>query len=119
MKILIVDDSATMRRIIGRTLASLDYTDILEAEHGKEALEQIEGGDVELVITDWNMPVMNGLKLIKEIRAGAHSEMPILMVTTNGAKGDVMEALSAGVNNYVIKPMTADVLKEKIIETIA
>ena len=114
MKFLLVDDSGTMRRIIGRTLIKLGYSDVIGAENGQEALEQLEKEDVGFVITDWNMPVMNGLKLVQNIRAGKHKHLPILMVTTNGSKDDIVQALKAGINNYVIKPMTAEDLQDKI-----
>ena len=116
MKLLVVDDSSTMRRIIKNTLQRLGYEDILEAEHGVEALEQldkIEG--INVLITDWNMPEMNGLDLVKKTRADArYKDIPIIMVTTEGGKAEVITALKAGVNNYIVKPFTPQVLKEKL-----
>ncbi|MDJ0839346.1 MAG: response regulator [Acidobacteriota bacterium] len=116
MKVLVVDDSRTMRRIIIKGLRELGYEDVLEASNGKEGLAQLAGGEVELVITDWNMPGINGLEMARKIRAGEapNKDVPILMVTTNAAHGDVVEALKVGVNNFLGKPMTTDMLKEKI-----
>lgn len=114
MKILTVDDSATMRRIIINTLTKIGYENVVQAGHGKEALEKLDEGGVELIITDWNMPEMDGLEFVQHVRAGAHAAIPILMVTTNAAKEDILSALQAGVNNYVVKPFTPETLKEKI-----
>ena len=113
MKILIVDDSSTMRRIIINTLSRIGYTDVVEAEHGKAGLEKLGQGGVEMIITDWNMPEMDGLEFVQAVR-GQNPNIPILMVTTNAAKEDIVQALQAGVNNYVVKPFTPDTLKEKI-----
>lgn len=113
MKILVIDDSSTMRRIIKNTLKTIGETDVVEAEDGKVGVAKYQEGGIEMIITDWNMPVMNGLEFVQAIRAG-DKEIPILMVTTNAAKDDVIAALKAGVNNYVVKPMTPEVLKEKI-----
>ena len=113
MKILIVDDSSTMRRIIINTLSRIGYTDVVEGENGKSGLEKLGQGGVEMIITDWNMPEMDGLEFVKTVR-GTNPSIPILMVTTNAAKEDIVEALQAGVNNYVVKPFTPDTLKEKI-----
>ncbi len=116
MKIITVDDSSTMRRIIKNTLKRIGYGDeILEAENGKEALEILENNDVDLIITDWNMPVMDGLTFVKKIRSNKkYDDVPIIMVTTEAAKEDIITALKAGVNNYIVKPFTPQVLKEKI-----
>jgi two-component system chemotaxis response regulator CheY len=113
VKILIVDDSSTMRRIIINTLSRIGYTDVVEGENGKSGLEKLGQGGVEMIITDWNMPEMDGLEFVKTVR-GSNPSIPILMVTTNAAKEDIVEALQAGVNNYVVKPFTPDTLKEKI-----
>ena len=113
MRILIVDDFSTMRRIIINTLSRIGYTDIVEAEHGKAGLEKLGQGGVEMIITDWNMPEMDGLEFVTHVRA-QNAGIPILMVTTNAAKEDIVQALQAGVNNYVVKPFTPDTLKEKI-----
>ena len=116
MKILVVDDSMTMRRIIIKNLKDLGHTDVLQAEDGKKGLAQLATGGVELVITDWNMPGINGLEMSRKIRAGEapDKDVPILMVTTNSADGDVVEAMKVGVNNFLGKPMTTVQLKEKI-----
>lgn len=116
MKLLVVDDSSTMRRIIKNTLQRLGYEDILEAEHGVEAWQILNGPDkVDVLITDWNMPEMNGLELVKKTRADArYEDIPIIMVTTEGGKTEVITALKAGVNNYIVKPFTPQVLKEKL-----
>ncbi|MGE5314497.1 MAG: response regulator [Acidobacteriota bacterium] len=113
MKFLVVDDSPTMRRIVNNSLKGLGFTDVVEAEDGKDALAKIEG--IDFIITDWNMPVMTGLEFTKAIRADdKYKHLPILMVTTRGVKDDIVEALQARVNNYVVKPFTPQVLKEKI-----
>ncbi len=116
MKLLVVDDSSTMRRIIKNTLARLGYKDILEAEDGVKGWEQMNANpDVEMLITDWNMPEMNGLELVKKVRADERfKDTPIIMVTTEGGKAEVITALKAGVNNYIVKPFTPQVLKEKL-----
>jgi len=116
MKFLIVDDSVTMRRIVANSLKNLGYTDWIEAQDGREALDKLAAaGDVDFVITDWNMPELSGLELVKAIRGSAQfASLPILMVTTRGIKEDIIEALNAKVNNYIVKPFTPQVLKEKI-----
>lgn len=116
MKLLVVDDSSTMRRIIKNTLQRLGYEDILEAENGVEAWQLLDTTeDIKILITDWNMPEMNGLDLVKKVRADArYGEIPIIMVTTEGGKAEVITALKAGVNNYIVKPFTPQVLKEKL-----
>ncbi len=116
MKILVVDDSSTMRRIIKNTLNHLGYKDLLEAEDGVLAWDAlVSSADVGVLVTDWNMPNMNGLELVKKVRAEAkYADMPIIMVTTEGGKGEVITALKAGVNNYIVKPFTPQVLKEKL-----
>ncbi len=121
MKFLVVDDSVTMRRIVANSLKGLGYSEFLEAGDGKEAMDVLNANDsVEFVITDWNMPNMSGLELVKNIRAhSTYSSVPILMVTTRGVKEDIMEALAAKVNNYVIKPFTPVILKEKIEQILA
>ena len=113
---VVVDDSSTMRRIIKNTLARLGYNDILEGEKGIEGLERMNANpDVKVLITDWNMPEMNGLDLVKKVRADDRfKDIPIIMVTTEGGKAEVITALKAGVNNYIVKPFTPQVLKEKL-----
>jgi two-component system, chemotaxis family, chemotaxis protein CheY len=116
LKFLVVDDSVTMRRIVSNSLKNLGFDKFVEAGDGKEALAALAGDDsINFVITDWNMPVMTGLELIKAIRSDAKlSKLPVLMVTTRGVKDDIIEALNAKVNNYIVKPFTPQVLKEKI-----
>jgi two-component system chemotaxis response regulator CheY len=116
MKILVVDDSSTMRRIIVNTLSRLGYKDVVQAADGQEAWDALQANeDIGVVITDWNMPNMNGLELVKKIRAQEkYKAMPIIMVTTEGGKKEVIIALKAGVNNYIVKPFTPQVLKEKL-----
>ncbi len=116
MRILIVDDSSTMRRIIGNVVQQLGVAkeDFDEAEDGVVALKLYkEKNDYDVVLTDWNMPNMNGLELVKAIRA-LDKKIPIVMITTEGGKGEVITALKAGVNNYIVKPFSADILKEKL-----
>jgi len=116
MRILIVDDSTTMRRIIGNVVQQLGVAkeDFDEAEDGVVAWKLFqEKGNYDVVLTDWNMPNMNGLELVKTIRA-KDKKIPIVMITTEGGKGEVITALKAGVNNYIVKPFSADVLKEKL-----
>ncbi|MDF1552893.1 MAG: chemotaxis response regulator CheY [Deferrisomatales bacterium] len=113
MKILTVDDSSTMRRIIKNTLNRIGYTDVVEAEHGVDALAKMAG--VELVLTDWNMPEMDGLTFVKTLRSNSqYTDVPIIMVTTEAAKKEILEAIKAGVSDYIVKPFTPDTLKEKI-----
>nr|WP_274379376.1 chemotaxis response regulator CheY [Campylobacter sp. MIT 19-121] len=120
VKLLVVDDSSTMRRIIKNTLEKLGHSEVLEAEHGVEAWDLLsKNDDVKVVITDWNMPEMNGLDLVKKIRAEKkYEDMPIIMVTTEGGKAEVITALKAGVNNYIVKPFTPQILKEKLEDVL-
>ncbi len=121
MKILVVDDSSTMRRIIVNTLNKLGYKDVVEAEHGLDALAKLkENPDVQLILTDWNMPEMDGLTFVQTLRKSkTFNKIPIIMITTMGAKEDIVKALKAGVNNYIVKPFTPQILKEKIAQTLA
>ena len=113
MKILITDDSATMRRIIIKNLGAAGYNDIIEAENGEEALTKLAG--IDLILTDWNMPVMDGLTMVKTIRANdAYKDLPIMMITSQAAQKEVIEALKNGVNDYIIKPFTPSFLIEKV-----
>jgi two-component system, chemotaxis family, chemotaxis protein CheY len=115
MKILTVDDFSTMRRIIRNMLRQLGYTNVVEAEDGVEALSLLQREKVDFVISDWNMPHMSGLDLLKAIRADENLRLiPVLLVTAEALKENVVEALKAGVNNYVVKPFTAETLKERI-----
>jgi len=115
MKVLVVDDFATMRKIVRNILKQIGFENIIEAEDGSVALRMIKNEPVGLVVTDWNMPNMSGLILLQEIRQNPDTaKLPVLMVTAEGLKENVMEAVKAGVNNYVVKPFTAEVLQEKI-----
>ncbi len=115
IRILVVDDMSTMRRIIRTILNQLGYSNIEEAENGKQALAKLKKEKFDFVITDWNMPEMDGLSLVKAIRSDDElKHLPVLMVTAEAKKENVMEALKAGVNNYIVKPFTPEVLKEKM-----
>ena len=115
IKVLIVDDFSTMRRILKNILKQIGYSDIEEAEDGNCALARLRQGGFGLVVSDWNMPNMTGLELLKAIRAdNVLNNMPVLMVTAEAKKENVIDAIQAGVNNYVVKPFTAVALKEKI-----
>ena len=117
MRILIVDDSSTMRRIIGNVVMQLGFSkdSFDEAEDGLKAWKLLSENEYGVILTDWNMPNMNGLELIQKIRAGGkHQKTPIIMITTEGGKGEVITALKAGVNNYIVKHFSAEVLKEKL-----
>ena len=115
MKILVVDDFSTMRRIIRNILKQLGYNNIEEAEDGDVALEKLKEGEFDFVITDWNMPNMTGLDLLKAIRGDERlKDVKVLIVTAEAEKENVVQAAQAGVNDYVVKPFTADVLQQKI-----
>lgn len=115
IKILIVDDMATMRRIEKSLLMQLGFKNIDEAEDGKVALQKLRQGNYDFVLTDWNMPNMTGLELVQEIRKDPKlKHLPVLMVTAEAKKENVLAAIKAGVNNYVVKPFMAETLKEKI-----
>ncbi len=115
MKILAVDDFSTMRRIVRNILRQLGYSNILEADDGTSALEQLKQDKVDFIITDWNMPNMSGLDLLKAIRADSNlKDIPVLLVTAEALKENVVAAVQAGVNGYIVKPFTAETLKEKI-----
>jgi two-component system chemotaxis response regulator CheY len=115
MTFLVVDDSPTMRRIICNSLRDIGYTEMHEAEDGQDALGRLDRTPIDFVITDWNMPTMNGLALTKSIRTHPElDEIPILMITTRGMQEDVVAAMHARVNNYIVKPFTPVVLREKI-----
>lgn len=114
MKFLVVDDSATMRRIVINSLQRIGFNDTVEAADGQEALAKFDPS-IKFVITDWNMPNMSGTEFTKVLRArddGRH--VPVLMVTARSVKEDILTAMEAGVNNYIVKPFTPQVLKEKI-----
>jgi two-component system chemotaxis response regulator CheY len=115
MRVVVADDFATMRKIVRNILKQIGFEDIVEAEDGVAALRILKQEKVGLVVTDWNMPNMSGLELLQSIRENpATASVPVLMVTAEGLKENVLEAVKAGVNNYVVKPFTAEVLQEKI-----
>ena len=114
MKFLVVEDSPTQRRIVVNTLRRLGYDDIVEAEDGAQGLALLDS-TVDFIITDWNMPKMSGLSFVRAVRNGpVVSGVPILMVTTRSVREDIIQAAQAGVSNYVVKPFTTEVLKQKI-----
>jgi two-component system, chemotaxis family, chemotaxis protein CheY len=118
MKIMLVDDSRTIRNIEKNVLKQLGHTELSEAGDGVEALALIAAQQMpDLFLVDWNMPNMDGLTLVKNIRT-QNKQVPIIMVTTEAEKSRVVEAIKAGVNNYVVKPFTADTLGEKIQQTL-
>jgi two-component system, chemotaxis family, chemotaxis protein CheY len=120
LKILAVDDSPTMRRIIVNTLKRAGYEDVAEASDGKDALAKLKTDKFDFIITDWNMPEMDGLTFVTTVRADPDLKaLPILMVTTRSVKEDIMQAIKAGVNNYIVKPFTPETIAEKITQVIA
>ncbi|WP_370278287.1 chemotaxis response regulator CheY [Pontibacterium sp.] len=115
MKILVVDDFSTMRRIIKNLLKELGLTNVVEADDGATALPILKQGGIEFLITDWNMPNMTGIDLLKHVRSDPNlSSIPVLMVTAEAKREQIIAAAQAGVNGYVVKPFTAVTLKEKI-----
>lgn len=118
MKILLVDDSRTIRNIQKNVLAQLGYSDVVEAADGVEALAQISAHHPDLLLIDWNMPNMDGITLVRKIRE-TDKKIPLIMCTTEAEKTRVLEAIKAGVNNYVVKPFTGETLAEKITATLA
>ena len=115
MKILVVDDFSTMRRIIKNLLKDLGFANIQEADDGSTALPMLQQGDFDFVVTDWNMPGMQGIDLLRAIRADDKlKHLPVLMVTAEAKKEQIVAAAQAGVNGYVVKPFTAATLKEKL-----
>lgn len=115
MKILVVDDFSTMRRIIKNLLRELGFNNTHEADDGNTAFPLLQNGDFQFVITDWNMPGMTGIDLLKAIRAHPHTaKLPVMLVTAEAKRDQIIEAAQAGVNGYIVKPFTAVTLKEKI-----
>ncbi len=115
MKILIVDDFSTMRRIIKNLLRDLGFTNTSEADDGLTALPMLQSGNFDFLVTDWNMPGMNGIDLLRAVRADERlKNLPVLMVTAEAKRDQIIEAAQAGVNGYVVKPFTAQALKDKI-----
>lgn len=118
MKIMLIDDSKTMRNIQKSVLAQIGHTEIEEACDGQDALSKVNAFRPDLILVDWNMPNMDGLTFVKTFRA-MNKTTPLIMVTTESEKSRVIEAIKAGVNNYVVKPFTPDVLSQRITETLA
>ena len=120
LKFLVVDDFSTMRRIVKNLLQELGYNDITEADDGNTALPLLKSGSFDILITDWNMPGMPGLELLKAVRADEKlAKMPVLMLTAEAKREQIIEAAQAGVSGYVIKPFTAITLKEKLDKILA
>ena len=120
MNFLVVDDFSTMRRIIKSVLHEMGYANVTEADDGNTALPLLKNGNFDFLITDWNMPGMPGLELLKLVRADARlGKMPVLMLTAEAKREQIVEAVQAGVSGYVIKPFTAVTLKEKIDKILA
>lgn len=115
-KILIVDDSRTMRRIVKNVLLRLEFKNVVESDDGLDAWEKYQANKFDIVLTDWNMP-SPGIDLVKKIRK-ENKDIPIIMITTEGGKREVIIALKAGVNNYIIKPFTPVILKDKLEEIL-
>jgi two-component system chemotaxis response regulator CheY len=115
IKILVVDDFSTMRRIVRNLLQELGYTNVQEADDGNTALPMLKAAKFDFVVTDWNMPGMTGIDLLKAIRADpALKAIPVLMVTAENSREQIIEAAQSGVNGYIVKPFTGATLKEKI-----
>ena len=119
-RFLFVEDSPTMRRIIGNSLQKLGVKQAVGAENGVDALEKLQSQDFDMILTDWNMPEMNGKELVEHVRKmDKYKALPILMITTRGMEDDVMTAIKTGVNGYIIKPFTPAILKKKIDEILS
>jgi two-component system chemotaxis response regulator CheY len=115
LKILVVDDFSTMRRIVRNLLKELGYTNVDEAEDGVAALQKLKGANFQFVVTDWNMPNMTGIELLKAIRADvALKHLPVLMITAEAKKENIIEAAQSGASGYIVKPFTAGTLEEKL-----
>ena len=115
LNFLVVDDFSTMRRIIKNLLHDLGYANVTEADDGTTALPLLKAGSFDFLITDWNMPGMPGLELLKQVRADARlTKLPVLMLTAEAKREQIVEAAQAGVSGYVVKPFTADILKQKL-----
>ena len=115
MTVLVVDDFATMRRILKDNLKRIGFSKIVEAEDGCLALEELKKNKIDLIISDWNMPNMNGLDLLKAVRGDERlRHIPFIMVTAEGQKASIVKAVQSGVTNYIVKPFTSEVLNEKI-----
>jgi two-component system, chemotaxis family, chemotaxis protein CheY len=117
MKILVVDDMTTMRRIVKNILKQLGFANVEEAENGQEALQKLRAERFDFVVSDWNMPVMTGIDMLRAIRADAQlKDIPVLMVTAEAQQANLVEAIQAGVSNYIVKPFTAETMQEKLLK---
>ncbi len=115
MKFLVVDDFSTMRRIVRNLLKELGFTNVIEAEDGVDALSKLRAGDIEFVVSDWNMPNMTGIDLLRAIRKDPSlRHLPVLMVTAEAKKENIIEAAQAGASGYIVKPSTAATMDEKL-----
>ena len=115
LKFLVVDDFSTMRRIVRNLLKELGYTNVDEAEDGSVGLQKLKGGNFQFVVTDWNMPVMTGIEMLKAIRADPTlKHLPVLMITAEAKKENIVEAAQNGASGYIVKPFTAATLEEKL-----
>jgi two-component system chemotaxis response regulator CheY len=120
IKVLVVDDMSTMRRILKNVLKQVGFSNLVEAENGQDALNKLKVGDIGLIVSDWNMPVMPGIELLRTVRADAElKHLPFLMVTAEAQKENIIEAVQAGVSNYVVKPFTAEALQGKLEKIFA
>ncbi len=120
LRFLVVDDSSTMRRIVTKCLKEIGADAVVDASDGIEALGKLrQEGPFDVILTDWNMPVMNGMEFLKQVKADPEfADIPVMMVTTEAEKANVIQAIKAGANNYVVKPFTAQTLKAKIEQTL-
>lgn len=119
LTVLVVDDFVTMRRIVRKILRDLDFENIIEAEDGLAALEVLKSTKIDLIVSDWNMPRMTGLELLKEVRGAEKTKnTPFLMVTAEAQKENIVEAVKAKVSNYIVKPFTAATLEEKLVKIV-
>ena len=115
MKVLVVDDFATMRRIVKNILKQIGFTNIMEAEDGKSALKMLQSDKFDLIMCDWNMPEMPGIELLGKVRADEQLKgIPFVMVTAEAQKENIIEAVKAGVNSYIVKPFTAEIVEQKL-----
>ena len=120
INLLVVDDMSTMRRILKNVLKQIGFSNLVEAENGQDALNKLKVGDIGLIVSDWNMPVMQGIELLRTVRADAEMKhLPFLMVTAEAQKENIIEAVQAGVSNYVVKPFTAEALQGKLEKIFA
>ncbi len=115
INVLVVDDMGSMRRLIKNNLTNYGFSNIIEAENGKVALEMLNSNDINLIVSDWNMPEMTGIELLREVRKmEKYANTPFVMVTAEGQKQNVIDAVQAGVTQYVVKPFTPDQIKQKL-----